>query len=46
MRVLRNNLTSYDAGNVALAEALACTLLTADIRLADAPGAQCTIEII
>jgi predicted nucleic acid-binding protein len=43
---LRNNVTSYDACYVALAEALGCTLLTGDTRLANAPGTQCAIEII
>ena len=35
---VRDNVTAYDACYVALAEALNCTLLTADIRLANAPG--------
>ncbi len=35
---LRDNLTSHPACYVALAEALASTLLTADTRLAYAPG--------
>ena len=43
---LRNNFTAYDACYVALAEALACPLLTADLRLANAPGARCLIESI
>jgi predicted nucleic acid-binding protein len=43
---LRNNLTAYDACYVALTEALACPLLTADLRLANAPGARCNIERI
>jgi predicted nucleic acid-binding protein len=43
---LRNNLTPYDACYVALAEALGCTLLTADARLANAPGSRCPIEVI
>jgi len=42
---LRNNLTSYDACYVALAEALGCGLLTADARLANAPGSRCPIEV-
>lgn len=44
--VLRHNLTPYDACYVALAEALGCPLLTADVRLANAPGARCPIEVI
>ena len=43
---LRDNLTVYDAANVALAEALKATLLTGDRRLARAPGPQCPIEIL
>ena len=35
---LRANLTAYDATYVALAEALDCTLLSGDARLAAAPG--------
>jgi predicted nucleic acid-binding protein len=43
---LRTNLTIYDAAYVALAEALDATLLTADRRLAQAPGARCTVEVL
>lgn len=43
---LRPNLTSYDAAYVALAETLACTLLTGDRRMAEAPGPRCPIEVI
>ena len=43
---LRGNVTSYDACSVALAEALGCSLLTADARLAAAPGTNCSIELI
>lgn len=43
---LRGNVTAYDACYVALAEALNCTLLTADHRLASAPGTRCQIETI
>lgn len=43
---LRATLTVYDAAYVALAEALDTTLLTADRKLADAPGPRCTIEVI
>lgn len=42
---LRDNVTSYDASYVALAETLGCPLLTADARLAKAPGPTCPIEI-
>jgi len=43
---LRDNLSPYDACYVALAEALDATLLTADIRLANAPQIQCRVEAI
>ena len=43
---LRDNLTAYDATHVALAEALACDLLTADARLAQAPGPTCPITVV
>lgn len=43
---LRDNLTVYDAAYVALAEALDATLLTADARLAKAPGPRCAIEVL
>jgi predicted nucleic acid-binding protein len=43
---LRDNLTVYDAAYVALAEAMHATLLTADRRLAQAPGPRCPIEIL
>jgi len=43
---LRDNLTAYDATYVALAEALTCELLTADARLAQAPGPRCSITVV
>ncbi len=43
---LRNNITPYDACYVALAEALNTPLLTADRRLANAPGINCKVELI
>lgn len=43
---LRDNLTAYDATYVALAEALACDLLSADARLAQAPGPMCAITVV
>jgi len=43
---LRDNLTAYDATYVALAEALGCELVTADARLAGAPGPTCVIRVI
>lgn len=42
---LRGNVTAYDACYVALAEGLECTLLTADRRLANAPGVRCVIDV-
>jgi predicted nucleic acid-binding protein len=43
---LRASLTIYDAAYVALAEALDTALLTADRRLADAPGVRCAVEVL
>lgn len=43
---LRANLSAYDATYVALAEQLGCTLITADRRLASAPGPRCPITVI
>lgn len=44
--VLRDNLTAYDAAYIALAEALDVELLTADARLARAPGIRCTVSVV
>jgi predicted nucleic acid-binding protein len=43
---LRANLTIYAAAYVALAEALDATLLTADGRIAKAPGLTCSVELL
>ena len=43
---LRANVTAYDAGYVALAEQLDCTLVTADARLAGAPGVRCRVHLV
>jgi predicted nucleic acid-binding protein len=43
---LRANLTAYDATYVALAEVLDAPLLTADRRLARAPGHRARIEVL
>jgi len=43
---LREDLTPYDAAYVALAEALGAPLLTADARMASAPGIRCEVEIL
>ena len=43
---LRENVSAYDASYVALAELLDCSLLTADARLARAPGTRCPITVV
>lgn len=43
---LRSNLTPYDAAYVALTETLGCLLVTADARLAGAPGIRCDVEVL
>ena len=43
---LRANLTPYDATYVALAEMLDAPLVTADTKLAGAPGLRCTVEVL
>ncbi len=43
---LRDNVSSYDACYVALAESLGCPLLTADARLSNAPGIRCPITVV
>ena len=43
---LRSNVTAYDACYVALAEVLEAALLTADARLANAPGTRCSFQLI
>lgn len=42
---LRQNLTSYDASYVALAELLEVPLVTVDQRLSGAPGIRCKVEV-
>ena len=42
---LRNNLSSYDAAYVALAENLGATLVTRDARLASASGRTVAVEV-
>lgn len=46
MWALRENLSAYDATYVAVAEALDAALLTADARLARAPGPRCPITVV
>lgn len=43
---LRENLSAYDAGYVALAESLNCTLITADAELSHAPGIRCPVTVV
>ena len=43
---LRDNLTTYDASYVALAEQLGALLVTADTRLSRAPGIRCQVEVM
>lgn len=43
---LRSNLTVYDGAYVASAELLGVSLVTADARLAKAPGIRCQVEIL
>ena len=42
---LRANVSAYDATYIALAEQLDCALVTADRRLAAAPGPRCAITV-
>ena len=42
---LRDNVSAYDAAYVVLAEALACSLLTRDVRLARSSGHLVPIEV-
>jgi predicted nucleic acid-binding protein len=43
---LRENVTAYDAGYIALAESLNCALITADAKLSHAPGIRCPITVV
>lgn len=43
---LRANVSPYDAVYVALAEALGAELVTADRRLAAAPGIRCAVRVV
>jgi len=43
---LRDNVSAYDATYVAVAEAFEAPLVTADGRLARAPGPRCTVTVV
>lgn len=43
---LRGNVSGYDAAYIALAEALGCTLVTGDGRLARAATSFCRVELV
>lgn len=43
---LRDDLTAYDATYVAVAEAFEVPLVTADARLARAPGPRCAVTVV
>lgn len=43
---LRDNVSAYDATYVAVAEATGASLVTADARLARAPGPRCAITVV
>lgn len=43
---LRDNVTAYDAAYISLAESLEVPLLTADRRLATAPGILARVEVV
>ena len=43
---LCGHVSAYDATHVALAEGLGCSLVTADARLAAAPGLRCDVTVV
>jgi len=43
---MRHNLTTYDAGYVALAERIDACLLTGDARIASAVGMHCPVDVV
>jgi predicted nucleic acid-binding protein len=43
---LRENLTIYDGAYVALAETLDVTLLSLDVRIKQASGPRCSVEVL
>jgi predicted nucleic acid-binding protein len=42
----RDNLSAYDATYVALAEAMGCALVTGDVRMARAVGAELAVRVV
>jgi predicted nucleic acid-binding protein len=45
LKILRTNLSAYDAQYVALAEALNVSLITADARIKRSGAARCKVEV-
>ena len=43
---LRDNFSTYDATYIALAEALGCSLLTADAGLGRGPRIRCPVTVV
>ena len=43
---LRHNVSMHDAAYIAVAELVGATLVTADARLANAPGTTCRFELL
>ncbi len=43
---LRDNVTPYDASYAAAAELFGAVLVTADAKLANAPGLRCSVEVL
>lgn len=43
---LKGNVSPYDAAYVALAELMECPLVTADQKLAGAPGTRCNFDLL
>jgi predicted nucleic acid-binding protein len=43
---LRDNMTAYDAGYIALSEQLNASLLTCDRKFTDVPGLRCAVELL